>query len=74
MPIYEYACSSCGAKFDALRSMKDADKPLDCAKCHSTTTRRVQSMCYSQSQGRSTSTASSGCAGCSGGSCGSCGH
>jgi putative FmdB family regulatory protein len=35
MPLYEYQCRSCGAVFEKLRSMKDADCDLECPKCHS---------------------------------------
>jgi putative FmdB family regulatory protein len=75
MPIYEYSCKSCGHHFEALRLMKDADAPIPCRKCESSSTKRGISLCYAQSDGRSITTHSNGgCAGCSGGSCGSCGH
>ncbi|MEN6570452.1 MAG: zinc ribbon domain-containing protein [Anaerolineaceae bacterium] len=74
MPIYEYTCSDCGARFDALRTMKDSDKELECTRCHSSHTHRVQSACFSQSSSSVISSSGSGCAGCSGGSCSSCGH
>ncbi len=32
MPIYEYACASCGHIFDVLQKM-DADPLLDCPEC-----------------------------------------
>ena len=32
MPVYEYVCKNCGHKFDALRSMKEADAPIHCDK------------------------------------------
>ena len=32
MPIYEYACQSCGHQFDALQKMSD-DPLLDCPDC-----------------------------------------
>ncbi len=74
MPIYEYICKDCGAKFEAIRSMKDADAPIICKKCLSTQTQRAISMCYASSEGRSLTSSSGGCSGCSGGSCSSCGH
>lgn len=74
MPIYEYACKECGEKFDALRSMKDADTPIECKKCHSPNTRRLISSCFAQGNGISASSSAHSCGGCQGGSCGSCGH
>jgi putative FmdB family regulatory protein len=35
MPLYEYVCKDCGHHFDALRSMKDADKTINCRSCQS---------------------------------------
>ena len=37
MPIYEYVCLDCGERFETLRSMKDADAPITCRQCESTT-------------------------------------
>lgn len=75
MPIYEYVCDKCGEKFDALRSMKDSDKEIECTRCHSLQTHRALSLCFAHSDGREvSSSASGGCSGCSGGSCSSCGH
>lgn len=76
MPLYEYSCQSCGSKFDAIRSMKDADAPVPCVHCNSHQTKRQLSVCYSHSSGGTSSNTSSGggCGGCSGGSCGSCHH
>ncbi len=74
MPIYEYVCQECGRKFEALRSMKDADSPIICKYCHATNTRRALSVCNCQSDGRAIAGGGGGCSGCAGGSCGSCGH
>jgi putative FmdB family regulatory protein len=77
MPIYEYICSTCGIKFDALRSMKDADSPISCKQCQSNATHRALSTCFAHSDGHAVAGASGGCGGscgsCSSGSCG-CGH
>ncbi len=35
MPLYEYHCRKCDLSFEKLRSMKDADEPVDCPKCQS---------------------------------------
>lgn len=46
MPIYEYACGSCHAKFDQLvRTMSGADAAkVKCPKCGSTQTSRALSV------------------------------
>lgn len=73
MPLYEYVCKDCGDHFDALRSMKDADKEIQCRKCHGSNTARALSVFFASSEGRSVASSSGGCGGCSGGSCSSCG-
>ncbi|MBE3143719.1 MAG: zinc ribbon domain-containing protein [Planctomycetes bacterium] len=72
MPVYEYTCTNCGYKFDALRSMKDADNPIECKECNSVHTHRMLSKIFAQSNGKSLNTNSGGCSGCSGGTCASC--
>jgi len=44
MPLYEYTCSNCETRFDALRAMSDADAPIACPKCESENTRRAISL------------------------------
>ncbi len=73
MPLYEYVCKDCGNHFDALRSMKDADKPIQCRSCHSEHTSRALSVFFASSEGRSVTSSGGGCSGCGGGSCASCG-
>lgn len=74
MPLYEYVCKDCGQHFDALRSIKDADSPIQCRNCHGENITRAVSVFYAASEGRSvTSSGGCGCGGCSGGSCSSCG-
>lgn len=36
MPVYEYYCSDCHTKFEALRSMSAANDPAECVSCGST--------------------------------------
>jgi putative FmdB family regulatory protein len=74
MPLYEYVCKDCGNHFDVLRSMKDADTPIQCRNCHGDQTKRALSVFFASSEGRSVASSSSGCGGCSGGSCSSCNH
>lgn len=75
MPLYEYQCKDCGHRFDALRSIKDADQPIVCKQCESEHTERQISVFFAQSGGRVVAGSNGGgCAGCAGGSCSSCGH
>jgi len=36
MPVYEFYCSDCHTKFEALRSMSASNDPMECASCGST--------------------------------------
>ena len=36
MPVYEYYCSECHTKFDALRSMAALNEPQVCTSCGAT--------------------------------------
>ena len=72
MPLYEYYCSHCHTKFDALRPMSQADAPIKCEHCESKQTARVLSVFFASSGGKPVEgTAGGGCA--CGGAC-SCGH
>ena len=77
MPVYEYYCSNCRTKFDALRPMSDADVAIKCEHCESTRTARVLSMFFASAGSRGESASPSdfgGGGGCAcGGQCG-CGH
>lgn len=64
MPLYEYKCSDCAIKFDALRAMSDADTPIACPKCGSEKTGRMISLF--------SAVGSDGVIAGSGSSCGSC--
>lgn len=73
MPIYEYVCKDCGARFEMIRSIKDADVFIPCKSCQSDQTKRALSVFYAQSGSQIIAGSSnSGCAGCSSGSCASC--
>jgi len=41
--MYEYACPECGAKFEKLRKMSEADSPAPCACCGAENARRIMS-------------------------------
>jgi putative FmdB family regulatory protein len=73
MPIYEYICKDCGARFELIKSIKDADTLSPCKSCHSSQTQRALSVFFAQSGSHIIAGGnSSGCAGCSSGSCSSC--
>jgi putative FmdB family regulatory protein len=74
MPVYEYYCSHCHTKFEALRAMRQADDPIACENCESERTARVLSVFFATSGGHAVSGMSEGGGGCAcGGAC-SCGH
>lgn len=33
MPLYEYACPSCGSAFERLRKHAEREEPLACPRC-----------------------------------------
>jgi len=79
MPVYEYACPDCGAKFDALRSMSQADAAIACPKCGGQNPRRGISVFAAVSKGsgaesRAVSGAGHSCASCGSHSCATCSH
>lgn len=74
MPLYEYRCQDCDRIFEQLRSMNDADKPVECTYCKSLKTNKVLSLFSAQSAGKSISGTGSSCGSCSGGNCGCCKH
>jgi putative FmdB family regulatory protein len=41
MPIYEYECPACGARFELRRGMNDSDDDICCPKCKAEKPRRV---------------------------------
>jgi putative FmdB family regulatory protein len=75
MPLYEYYCRRCAAKFELLRPMTRADEPATCPQGHGAATRMLSVFAR---VGRDAApdfdapAAAGGCA-CGGGSCG-CGH
>jgi putative FmdB family regulatory protein len=64
MPLYEYQCSNCEIKFDALRAMSSADAPIACPQCGGENTHRMISLF--------SAIGSDGVIAGSGSSCGSC--
>ena len=79
MPIYEYRCAECRAKFEKMRPMSQADAPIACAVCGSSETSRALSLFAAVSRSRDGGSqrvrgTGGGCGSCSGGSCATCGH
>ena len=67
MPIYEYRCKECDAKFELLRSASASDADLKCEYCGAPRVERMFSA-FATSGGESNSSfASSGSCGGSGG-------
>ena len=75
MPIYEYVCKECEVVFEVLRSMNQADEPIDCASCGGKHTKRKLSVFFAESGGKAVSGMSEpACGSCAGGNCASCGQ
>jgi len=77
MPIYEYACSGCGFKFELLRPLSQADKEALCPRCHKSAERKFSAFsCFSKSDSGFPSAlpgTGSSCSSCGASSCDSCG-
>jgi putative FmdB family regulatory protein len=43
MPLYEYGCRECGARFERLQSFSDTD-PVSCPACGTADARRLLSV------------------------------
>jgi putative FmdB family regulatory protein len=43
MPLYDYQCRSCGARFEMFRRMQDADRKQECPECRSENIERLLS-------------------------------
>ncbi|KAA3659588.1 MAG: zinc ribbon domain-containing protein [Calditrichaeota bacterium] len=49
MPIYEYQCKDCNARFDLLRPMRASDDDVKCEKCGSSEVSKLLSTFASSS-------------------------
>ncbi len=80
MPIYEYCCQDCSARFEKLLPLSRAHEQPPCPECSGGKTRKLLSTIAAvrSSDGSGAPPVSvgggGGCAGCSGGSCATCGH
>lgn len=79
MPLYEYYCADCRTKFEALRSMSQADEPIACRHCGGLHTSREFSVFAAVSrngdgQTRAVAGTCPDCAGCGTRNCSTCAH
>jgi putative FmdB family regulatory protein len=76
MPIYEYVCPDCAARFEELRPLSQADRPAECPHCHQPARRKLSTFACFTTTGGGIPTAVPGtggsCSGCSSGNCGTC--
>ncbi len=70
MPIYEYACSKCGADFEELVLGKE--EAVRCPSCNSKRVKRALSVFSYSSGGTFHSSEGHSCDNCHKGSCSSC--
>lgn len=74
MPIYEYYCPKCAAKFEELRPISRADETATCAKGHRGASRTLSMVApVRAASGSGFEEMSGGGCGCGGGGCG-CAH
>ena len=72
MPIYEYACTSCGHLFERLRPMRRMDDDASCPLCDGESSRQLSVFAAhtTGSDGESGAIAGAGgCGGCGPGGC-----
>ncbi|MBN1485713.1 MAG: zinc ribbon domain-containing protein [Chloroflexia bacterium] len=75
MPIYEYECTDCGARFERIRPRDEAHAAPPCPQCDRQETRLCLSAfsSFSRTDGQTRSLAGgSNCASCSASSCAGC--
>lgn len=73
MPLYEYICNDCRFKFDALRSINNADATIACQDCQGENTSRLLSLFFAHSDGRTIAQSAPACTSCSTHTCSTCG-
>ncbi len=64
MPIYEYTCKACNAKFEHLHRSMSADEKVKCPTCGSAKTARALSVFAVGAESPKSSAPSSPCARC----------
>jgi putative FmdB family regulatory protein len=65
MPLYEYACQSCGQEFEKMVRFTETDRKPECPNCHGNETHKKLSTIASLASANSSGNLSGG------GSCGS---
>jgi len=63
MPLYEYACTECGHKFEVLQRLGEGAEGLTCPNCEAETVEKQFSTFASSSDGKSASTSAGSCGG-----------
>jgi|ETN02SMinimDraft_2_1059926.scaffolds.fasta_scaffold336727_1 putative FmdB family regulatory protein len=72
MPIYEYSCTTCGHRFDRLRSVSQMDDEAPCPQCDGDSSRQLSvfAVYTAGPNGEMDAVAGSGgCGGCGPGGC-----
>jgi putative FmdB family regulatory protein len=74
MPLYEYFCQSCEAKFELLRSMSRSEEPATCPSGHEGAERTLSvfSSFSKGADGLSSPVGGSPCSSCASGTCSTC--
>ncbi|MBI4295064.1 MAG: zinc ribbon domain-containing protein [Chloroflexi bacterium] len=76
MPIYEYCCPACRAKFELFRSLSQADAEARCPRCQSVAQKQFSAFASFSRNAEGVSTAvagtGGGCSGCAASSCATC--
>ena len=71
MPIYEYECNACKAKFELL--IRSSLTAVACPACANTGVKRLMSaFAFTSKDTSGNIVSSSGCSGCDGGNCSHC--
>ena len=55
MPIYEYECPACGARFELRLDINESDNGMKCPSCGAKKPRRIMSLFSSGSSGKACS-------------------
>ena len=75
MPIYEYLCPDCEAKFELLRPLSQAGETASCPSCQKSAERVLSTFaCFSMNgSGLPSAIGGNACASCGAASCDTCG-
>jgi putative FmdB family regulatory protein len=73
MPIYEYYCPDCDIRFEARRTIAEADQPMPCIHCQNKHAQRIVSNFATHTGNGGASSSGSACGACSTKHCSTCG-